>query len=157
MMFIQRLVVAFGFIFFQNTISWAAVIKEPPVSPDLNGRYMFLMFGLQTEFMGPDSYNQLYQKKYETTAISNAFSDLGYSVIVEMRPRNTVEEDYGAKIAAQVKHLISQGVKPANIVVAGHSKGAVITLLSLELFLNQSSNMWSWLAVPCRQQPVSPM
>ncbi len=39
-------------------------------------------------------------------------------------------EDYGAWIAAQVKQLISQGVKPSNIVEAGHSKGAVTTLVA---------------------------
>ncbi len=113
-----------------SSMAKAIVVQELPVNPDPNGRYMFLMFGLQTEFMGPDSYNQMYQKKYETTALAKAFSELGYTVIVEMRPRNTVEEEYGDKIATQVKQLIAQGVKPANIVVAGHSKGAVITLVA---------------------------
>lgn len=124
-------VVFFAVLFFANvSMSSAVLVKEPPSNPDPKGRYMFLMFGLQTEFMGPDSFNQMYQKKYETTALAKAFSALGYTVIVEMRPRNTVEEEYGGKIATQVKNLINQGVKPANIVVAGHSKGAVMALIA---------------------------
>lgn len=113
-----------------SPIATASILKEPPASPDPNGRYMFLMFGLQTEFLGPDSFNQMYQKRYETTALAKAFSERGYTVITEIRPRNTVEEDYSNKITTQVRQLISQGVKAENIVVAGHSKGAVLTLFS---------------------------
>lgn len=108
----------------------ATVVKEPPTTLDPNGRYMFLMFGLQTEFQGPDSYNQMYQKRYETTAIAKAFSDRGYTVITEIRQRNTAEEDYARKLSVQVKQLLDSGVKPENIVIAGHSKGAVMTLIS---------------------------
>ncbi len=108
----------------------ATVLKEPPASPDRHGRYMFLMFGLQTEILGPDSYNPMYQKRYETTALARAFSERGYTVISEMRPRNTPEESYSGKVTAQVRHLMAQGVKPENIVVAGHSKGAVMALIA---------------------------
>lgn len=114
----------------QAPLALASVVKEPPASPNPDGRYMFLMFGLQTEILGPDSYNQMYQKRYETTALAKAFSERGYTVITEIRPRNTVEEDYSNKITTQVRQLMKQGVKPENIVVAGHSKGAVMTLVA---------------------------
>lgn len=123
-----------------SPIATASILKEPPASPDPNGRYMFLMFGLQTEFLGPDSYNQMYQKRYETTALAKAFSERGYTVITEIRPRNTAEEDYSNKITTQVRQLISQGVKAENIVLAGHSKGAVITLFSAGMLSDAKLN-----------------
>ena len=86
--------------------------------------------------MGPGSFNQMYQKRYETTAISKAFADSGYNVISEIRPRNANEELYGKKIANAVNKLIDQGVKPGHIVVAGHSKGAVIAMISAGMISN---------------------
>jgi len=129
----KKIVVSIGLFLSSYSAVHASVIKEPPANPDPNARYIFLMFGLQTELLGPDSYNQHYQKRYETTALSKTFSNLGYTVIVEMRPRNTVSEEYAAKVATQVRQLISQGVKPSNIVLAGHSKGAIITLVAAGL------------------------
>ena len=129
-MLIQNRLLATVLLSVYAFIASASVVKEPPESPDPNSRYMFLMFGLQTEFLGPDSYNQMYQKKYETTDLSKAFSAQGYTVISEIRPRNTLVENYSNKVSLQVKQLIAQGVKPENIVIAGHSKGAVITLIS---------------------------
>ena len=134
MLMLKKLLFLFiGFLFFAAPIARAEVLREPPANPDPTGRYMFLMFGLQTEFQGPDSYNHMYQKTYETTALAKTFAGLGYTVIVEMRPRHTVEEDYAAKVATQAKQLIGKGVKPSNIVVAGHSKGAVMTLVAAGL------------------------
>ena len=53
--------------------SMATVLTEPPATPDQNGRYLFLMFGLHTEILGPDSFSPFYQKRYETTALSRVF------------------------------------------------------------------------------------
>jgi len=110
--------------------SLATVLTEPPVTPDQNGRYLFLMFGLQTEILGPDSFSPFYQKRYETTALSRVFSNNGYTVISEIRQRNTNEEDYSKKITHQITKMMAAGVRPENIVVAGHSKGGVLTMIT---------------------------
>jgi hypothetical protein len=110
--------------------SYSMVLTEIPESPDTQKEYLFLMFGLQTEIQGPDSFNGYYNRTYETTAITNAFASKGFIVITEIRAKGTVIEDYSKKVSDQVKTLIGKGVPPKNITVAGHSKGAIITLVT---------------------------
>lgn len=60
--------------------------------------------------------------------ILKSFSDKGFTVISEIRPKDVSVIEYGKKAAADVHTLLAAGVPPKNITVAGHSKGGVITL-----------------------------
>jgi pimeloyl-ACP methyl ester carboxylesterase len=60
--------------------------------------------------------------------ILKTFTDKGYTVISEIRPKDVSVIEYGKKAAADVRTLLAAGVPPENITVAGHSKGGVITL-----------------------------
>jgi pimeloyl-ACP methyl ester carboxylesterase len=60
--------------------------------------------------------------------ILKAFSDKGFTVISEIRPKDVSVIEYGKKAAADVHKLLDAGVPPEKITVAGHSKGGVIVL-----------------------------
>jgi hypothetical protein len=60
--------------------------------------------------------------------ILKTFSDKGYTVISEIRPKDVSVIEYGKKAAADVRKLLDAGVPPDKITVAGHSKGGVIVL-----------------------------
>jgi predicted esterase len=60
--------------------------------------------------------------------ILKAFSDKGYTLISEIRPKDVSVIEYGKKAAADVRKLLAAGVPPEKIMVVGHSKGGVIVL-----------------------------
>jgi hypothetical protein len=61
-------------------------------------------------------------------------------VIGEDRPEGTDSTDYGERVAEQVKGLIGKGVPPGNITIAGHSKGAIITMVAANVLKNPKVN-----------------
>jgi hypothetical protein len=64
------------------------------------------------------------------------FQKAGFHAVGELRTGRESPEEYAAKVAGQVDTLTEKGVPPENIVVAGHSKGAVIALIAASLLEN---------------------
>lgn len=102
------------------------ILHQPPEQPDLSSRYLFYLHGLIVEVAGirPKSEEHGY---YEYHKILEELAGRGFAVISEARPQGTQIKPYAEKIAAQVKGLLAHGVPPANITVAGASKGGIIT------------------------------
>lgn len=63
---------------------------------------------------------------YEYQKILERFEDSGLKVISEKRRGNVNAREYAMRVAAQIDSLIAKGMKPANITVAGTSKGGYI-------------------------------
>lgn len=96
------------------------VLKEPPANPDPQAYYMFYMHGLDIE-LGKN------ETQYE-----DILADLarrGFIVIGERRGR-VENKSYVGKIGGQLRTLITAGVPPNHITVAGHSKGGMIALIT---------------------------
>jgi hypothetical protein len=100
-----------------------------------------LLFGCATQplekkhvFFLHNKYLQLFplgtlHKEYgkvEYHEIISAFEDEGFTVISEIREKDTDGEIYAKKIAGQVDSLLAMGVKPQNITVVGTSMGGYI-------------------------------
>lgn len=99
----------------------AAVPGAMPAAANPAAKYLFFHHNYYVETKGPDA-----ECKYQD--LLKAFTDKGYVVISEIRPKDASVVEYGKKAAADVRKLLGSGVPPRNIVVAGHSKGGVITL-----------------------------
>ena len=102
------------------------ILQQAPDQPDISGRYLFYLHGLIVEEAGvrPRSEEHGY---YEYHQILEELAGKGFVVISEARPQGTQIKPYAEKIAAQVRALLAHGVAPANITVAGASKGGIIT------------------------------
>jgi len=66
--------------------------------------------------------------------LSELFSK-GFVVIGETRNSVNLNE-YADKVASQVNKLLSAGVSPKNITIAGHSKGGLIAMISSSIIQN---------------------
>ena len=102
------------------------ILQQAPDKPDISSRYLFYLHGLIVEEAGvrPRSEEHGY---YEYHKILEELAGKGFVVISEARPQGTQIKPYAEKIAAQVRALLAHGVAPANITVAGASKGGIIT------------------------------
>lgn len=69
-----------------------------------------------------------------------AFSQTSFTVISELRKRNTDANTYAEKIVKQVDSLLQSGVKPGDITVIGASKGAYIAMRVSSLLKNKQVN-----------------
>jgi len=92
-----------------------------PAAFNPSARYLFFHHNYYVETKGVNGDCKYYD-------ILKAFSDKGYTVISEIRPKDVSVIEYGKKAAADVRTLLDAGVPPENVTVAGHSKGGVITL-----------------------------
>ncbi|KAF0218447.1 MAG: hypothetical protein FD174_2908 [Geobacteraceae bacterium] len=92
-----------------------------PSTVNPSASYIFFHHNYYVETKGPDGDCKYYD-------ILKAFSDKGFVVISEIRPKNVSVIEYGKKAAADVRKLLAAGVPAGNITVAGHSKGGVIAL-----------------------------
>ncbi len=92
-----------------------------PAAVNPSVQYLFYHHNYYVETKGVDGDCKYYD-------ILKAFTDKGYTVISEIRPKDVSVIEYGKKAAADVRTLLDAGVPPENITVAGHSKGGVITL-----------------------------
>jgi len=103
----------------------ASQAKEPsygiPSAINRSASYLVFFHNYYVETKGPDGDCKFYD-------ILKAFSDKGFHVISEIRPKDVSPVEYAKKAAADVRKLLDAGVPPENITVAGHSKGGVIAL-----------------------------
>jgi len=104
--------------------SAGSVSSDVPDVIDTNARYIFYMHGHAIEQGGQRA------QRYQYTDILNALAERDFVVIGEKRGP-TINVKYADKVAAQVKKLLAAGVPAGNITVAGHSKGGVITLMTM--------------------------
>ena len=112
----------FVLILADNPAFAGEVAEKPPATPDPARRYMFYMHGRYVEERGSDNV-------YRYVMILRELADKGFTVIGEARGKVEIG-DYARQVAGQVRGLISAGVPPGNITVAGHSRGGFIALLS---------------------------
>ena len=61
-------------------------------------------------------------------------------VISEQRPKGTDIENYGKKVAAQVRNLLEEGVPPRQITIVGVSQGSWIAMLASTYLKNRNVN-----------------
>jgi hypothetical protein len=92
-----------------------------PAAIDRSASYLFFHHNYYVETKGVNGDCKYYD-------ILKSFTDKGYTVISEIRPKDISVIEYGKKAAADVHKLLNAGVPPEKITVAGHSKGGVIVL-----------------------------
>jgi dienelactone hydrolase len=104
--------------------SAAAQLSDVPEAPKADAKYVIYLHGVGIEKVGvarsPEEYH----------SIMKILQERGFIVISEVRSSDTKVNEYGRKVAGQVKALIAKGVPPENITVAGYSKGGLITLVA---------------------------
>jgi hypothetical protein len=99
-----------------------SVNKDVPKVIDTKAKYIFYMHGLAIEQGGERA------RQYKYTEILKELAKKDFVVIGEKR-NSTKKGEYADKVASQVRVLLNAGVPAANITVAGHSKGGMMTLL----------------------------
>ncbi len=104
-----------------------AVHEAVPDHPDPDATYLFYLHGAIIESQGRRPTHPEYGV-YEYDQILDALAARGFQVISEARPAGTQVPAYAEKVADQVRSLVEAGVPADHIAVAGHSKGAMITL-----------------------------
>jgi hypothetical protein len=102
-------------------------------------RYLFYLHGMIVENQGADAVSPEYGK-YEYRNILKAFSDEQFTVISEVRARNTDVETYAHKVVQQIDSLLKRGTRPQNITVVGASKGCVIAIYVSSFLKNKDVN-----------------
>lgn len=114
-------------IFVLFTLSFASMSYTKPMSYEMpstidgSAHYLFFLHNYYVEQHGPNSACKYYD-------ILQTFAEKGFTVISEVRSGKIVPSQYAQKIVRQVKRLLDAGVPPERIIIAGHSKGGVITL-----------------------------
>jgi predicted esterase len=104
-----------------STVQAASAPNGRPAAIDPSANYLFFHHNYYVESKGPDA-----DCKYRD--ILKSFADQGFTVISEVRAKDTSVIEYANKAAAEVRELLAAGVPEERITVAGHSKGAVIAL-----------------------------
>jgi hypothetical protein len=102
--------------------SAVAQISDVPGAPKVDAKYAIYLHGSGIERYGVIKSDEDY------TNIIRALQDRGFLVISEVRSYDTRPNEYGRKVADQVRALIAKSVPPENITVMGYSKGGLITL-----------------------------
>ncbi|MDP6644545.1 MAG: hypothetical protein QGF16_10765 [Rhodospirillales bacterium] len=98
------------------------ITATAPPAPDKSSKYLFYMHGGYPERRGGTG-------EYDYQGIIEKFASMGFHVIGEVRGQ-TMPPRYARQIARQVNQLLNAGVPAANITVAGHSKGGLMTLMT---------------------------
>ncbi len=105
-------------------LSAEAQLSDVPDAPKVDSKYIIYLHGAGIEKVGVARAEEDYR------GIVNSLQERGFIVISEVRSSNTKPNEYGRKVAGQVKALITRGVSPENITVLGFSKGGMITLMA---------------------------
>src|SRR3982750_2641969 len=92
--------------------------------------YLFYLHGKIIEDQGAnavDTVNGFGAYQYED--ILNTFKKAGFTVMSEVRQKDTDPVAYAHKVVSQIDSLIKAGVNANDITVVGASKGAIISML----------------------------
>lgn len=111
----------------------AEITSEVPENINASSSYLFFLHNYYVETKGPDGDCKYYD-------IIKMFADHGFDVVSEVRSGKIVPCTYAEKVVGQVKILLESGVSPEKIVIAGHSKGAVIALCAAAQLANPKIN-----------------
>jgi len=106
------------------------VLDAPPSQPETSAKYLFYMHGRHVEKHGTNN-------GYSYPTILDALAKKGLVVIGEVRS-DTNPGSYSKGIARQVRALLDAGVPAKNITVAGHSRGAFMSMLSASRIQNEA-------------------
>jgi pimeloyl-ACP methyl ester carboxylesterase len=104
-----------------STADAAGPSTAMPATVDPSGNYLLYYHNYYVETKGTEGDCKYYD-------ILKTFADNGFSVISEVRPKDTSVVEYAKKAAGDVQKLLDAGVPQERITVAGHSKGGVIVL-----------------------------
>lgn len=100
-----------------------------PTKINSANKYLFYLHGRFVEEEGPHAVSKEYGV-YEYYAILDTLKNYGFTIISEVRPKNTDVNAYAVKTAAQIDTLLKAGVPSQHIYVVGASKGAFIALFT---------------------------
>jgi hypothetical protein len=114
-----------NFDFVQNQ---GRLLSEVPQRVDSKARYLFYLHGRIVE-QGRRPTNPQYGV-YEYDQILDNLKQNGFVVISDQRKKGTDVEQYGRKVAGEVKLLLNAGVPPEHITVVGASQGSLMTMLA---------------------------
>ena len=115
------------------------IFTDLPVQIDPNSRYLFYLHGAIIERAGVRPTHPEFGV-YEYREILEVFAGRGFVVISEARPGGTDGTAYAAKVAGQVRALITAGVAPENITVVGFSKGGGIAITASSILSEERLN-----------------
>ena len=105
------------------------IFSEMPDEIDASARYLFYLHGRIIEQKGVRPTHPKFGV-YEYQEILEAFADLGFVVISEVRPSGADVPTWAERTAGHVKKLTGAGVPPEHIAVVGFSKGGVIAIFA---------------------------
>ncbi len=100
-------------------------------------RYIIYVHGRIIETDGVDAVSPRFGL-YEYTGIIRALAQGDAEIIAHVRQGDTDGDGYADYLVQQISTMISQGVPPENITLAGFSKGGYITLLTANSLQNPS-------------------
>lgn len=104
-------------------------------------KYLFYLHGKIVEDQGADAVETAQGfGAYEYRNILAAFRKESFTVLSEVRPRNTDPVAYAGKVVKQIDSLLRAGVQPGKITVIGASKGSVIAMHVSSLLKNKDVN-----------------
>lgn len=115
-----------------------AILSDIPQKVDAKASYLFYLHGRIVEQDRRPTHPQF--GVYEYDQILDAFRQSGFVVISEQRKKNTDVEQYGKRVAGQVKQLLEAGVPPEQITVVGASQGSWMTMLASTYLENRKVN-----------------
>lgn len=114
------------------------ILTDVPPKINREARYLFYLHGRIVE-QGRRPTHPLYGV-YEYDQILDAFKQKDFVVISEQRKKDTDVEQYGKKIAEQVRRLLKAKVPPQNITVVGASQGSWMAMLASTYLANRKVN-----------------
>lgn len=134
-------------LFLLSAIGWTpavtggigAIQNDIPGTVDPSQKCLFYMHGAWIEKHGPHTPNPRHGA-YEYDKIVAELEKNGFIVISEMRRHFTRPPAYARKVTEQVSGLMDRGVPPENITIIGHSKGALMTLLTASMVQSSRVN-----------------
>lgn len=100
---------------------------DPPRAE--GSRYLYYLHGKIIEDLGPAGVSPRFGA-YDYPGIVRAFERGGFTVISEVRPKDTDPSTYADKIVGDVRNRLAAGIPAANITIVGASKGSVIAMLA---------------------------
>lgn len=118
-------------------------LKQIPAAPDPDAHYLFYMHGSLLEGSPDGTPHPRSGTPYNWGGIVKGFVAQDFFVFSEIRPAGTRPPAYAQGITSQVQQLLTAGVAPEKITVAGHSKGGAITMVAAAMIGNPRINFVS--------------
>lgn len=120
-------------------LSAQAPAKKPGRPADDGQRYILFLHNKFIEESGPEASHPEYGRtEYAETV--QAFKQEGFTVMSEVRKKDTDVKEYALKVKGQIDSLLASGVAPSRITVIGTSKGGYISLYVSGLAKNKDLN-----------------